>query len=95
MSRRDEIIAKLKEQLDHLNQQIDAMEVKAQQATGEARQQYTARVSELKEMAKPAQQKLGELVAAGEDRWHKIEAETEKVYKAFVHSYNYFKSQLK
>jgi len=95
MSRRDEIIAKLKEQLDHLNQQIDALEAKAQQATGEAKQQYTARVNELKEMAKPAQQKLGELVAAGEDRWHKVEAESEKVYKAFVHSYNYFKSQLK
>lgn len=95
MSRREEIIARLKEQLDHLNEQIDVLEAKAQQASGEAKQQYAARIAQLKEMARPANEKLGELVAAGEDRWQKIEAESEKVYKAFVHSYNYFKSQLK
>lgn len=95
MSRRDEIIEKLKEQLDHLNQQIDVFEAKAQKASGEAKEQATARVAQLREMARPANEKLGELVAAGEERWHRIEAESEKVYKAFVHSFNYFKSQLK
>ena len=95
MSRRDEFINNLKEQLDALNRQIDRFEAKAEEASGEAREKYRARVAQLREMARPAQQKLGELVAAGEDRWHRLEGETEKVYKAFVHSFNYFKSQLK
>lgn len=95
MSRRDELIEKMKQQLDALNQQIDRFEAKAREASGEAKEKYAARAEQLREMARPAQQKLGELVAAGEDRWQRLEDESNKVYKAFVHSYNYFKSQLK
>jgi hypothetical protein len=33
--------------------------------------------------------------AASESKWDELLAEGEKVHKAFVHSVNYFKSQLK
>ena len=39
--------------------------------------------------------KLDEIKATGEDKWEAVAAEAEKVQKALVHSFNYFKSQLK
>jgi len=46
-------------------------------------------------MSSAAQQKMDEIRQAGEDRWESLVEEGEKVHKAFVHSFNYFKSQLK
>jgi len=37
---------------------------------------------------------LDELKAATAETWESLVAETEKVRDAFVHSFNYFKSQL-
>ncbi len=51
-------------------------------------------MAQLREMAEPATQKLQELKSAGEAQWDSASAEADKVYKAFVHSFNYFKSQL-
>lgn len=95
MTRRDEFIEKLKGQLDQVNEQLDTFEQKAQKATGEAREEYHRRVEKLREMAKPATDKLAELKSASEEQWQGLENEAERIYKAFVHSFNYFKSQLK
>ena len=94
MSRRDEFIQKLKEQLDALNVQLEKLEGDAERLSGEAKQKAQEQLSQLREMAEPASQKLQELRSAGEAHWDSASAEAEKVYKAFVHSYNYFKSQL-
>ena len=37
---------------------------------------------------------LDEIKAAGEDTWHKMVTEMEKMRDAFRHSFNYFKSQV-
>ena len=95
MSGRDEFIEKLKHQIDQLNEHIGELEEKAHHATGEAREVYVQRRDQLSEMAKPATDKLAELKSEGAEQWNKLENEAERVYKAFVHSYNYFKSQLK
>lgn len=95
MSRREELIEKLKHQLDQLNEQIEEFEQKGRKATGEARQEYERQMEKLREMARPATDKLAELRSTGEEQWHGLETEAERIYKAFVHSYNYFKSQLK
>ena len=95
MSRRDEYIAKMKEQLDHLNAQLGELEEKADAATQDAKHKYEEQMAEMRQMAKSGQQKLEELKSAGEDQWERLVAEGGKVYKAFIHSYNYFKSQLK
>ena len=95
MPSRDEVIDKLKQQLDLLNAKLAELEAKADQASGEAKAGYEERVQHLKEMAQPAKDKLAELRNAGEGQWDKASAEADKYYKALVHSFNYFKSQVK
>ena len=48
----------------------------------------------MKEHSQAAVMKLNELKSAGEEKWDELIAEGDKVYKAFVHSVNYFKSQI-
>jgi vacuolar-type H+-ATPase subunit H len=95
MSNREEVIEKLKSQLDSTNQKLDELEVKAQQVSGEARQKYEAQMKHLREMSQPARDKLEAIMAAGESQWDSLSAEADKIYKALVHSFNYFKSQVK
>lgn len=95
MPTRDEVIEKLKLQLDTLNAKLGELERKADQASGEAKAEYQQRMQHLREMAAPAQDKLKELRDAGETQWDRLSAEAEKHYKALVHSWNYFKSQVK
>ena len=95
MSNREEVIEKLKSQLDSTNQKLDELEVKAQQVSGEARQKYEAQMKHLREMSQPARDKLEAIMAAGENQWDSLSAEADKIYKALVHSFNYFKSQVK
>jgi hypothetical protein len=95
MPNRDEMIEKLKHQLDALNGKLDELEAKASETSGDAKVEYQKRMEHLREMAQPATDKLAELRAAGEGQWDKVSAEAEKYYKALVHSFNYFKSQVK
>ena len=95
MSKRDEVIEKLKQQLDFANSKLDELEVKAGQVSGEARQKYEQQMVHLREMSQPARDKLDALMAAGENQWDSLSAEADKIYKALVHSFNYFKSQVK
>ena len=95
MSNREEVIEKLKSQLDSTNQKLDELEVKAQQVSGEARQKYETQMKHLREMSQPARDKLEAIMAAGESQWDSLSAEADKIYKALVHSFNYFKSQVK
>ena len=95
MSKRDEVIERLKQQLDVANQKLDELETKAAGVSGEARQKYEEQITHLREMSQPARDKLAALKAAGERQWEALSAEADKVYKALVHSVNYFKSQVK
>lgn len=95
MASRDEAIEKLKHQLDLLNAKLAELEAKADKASGEAKAEYEERIQQLKDMAQPAKDKLVELRDAGESQWDKAAAEADKYYKALVHSFNYFKSQVK
>jgi recombinational DNA repair ATPase RecF len=95
MSKRDEYIAKMKQQLDDLNTQIGELESKARAGQEELSKKYDEQLAKLREHSHAAKVKLDELVDAGEDKWEALVAEGEKVHKAFVHSVNYFKSQLK
>lgn len=95
MPTREEVIEKLKDLLDNLNAKMDELEAKADQATGEARAEYQERMQHLREMAQPAKDKLDELRSAGEGQWDRLSAEADKYSKALLHSFNYFKSQVK
>lgn len=95
MSKRDQYVQKMKQQLDDLNGQIDKLAVKAKGANAELRATYDKQLVELRKLSKSAHEKMEEIKVSGEDKWEALVAEGDKVQKAFVHSFNYFKSQLK
>ena len=66
---RDELVEKLKHQLDELNEEIDELELKMQNASADVRAQYDEKVSEAREEGEGARAKLKELRDEGEDRW--------------------------
>ena len=95
MTKRDEYTAKMKLQLDELNTKLDELEAKAQEAKEDARDKYKAEMAKLHHQSTLAVAKLEELKAAGEDSWDKMVAGMEKIRDAFIHSFSYFKSQIK
>lgn len=94
MSDRDAYVEKMKLQLGEINAKMDALEAKAKHAKKEAHAKYEKEMSQLRLQYKLAVSKLDELKAAGDDAWEAMAAEVEKLRDAFVHSFNYFKSQL-
>ena len=95
MPTRDEVIEKLKHQLDELNVELSDLEQKAKAGSEKLGQTYDEQVAQLKTASHAAKLKIDEIRAAGDDRWEALVAEAEKLRKALVHSFNYFKSQLK
>ncbi len=93
-TRREEYIEKIKLQLDEANLKMNELEAKAQQAKADAREKYDEEMVKLRQKSDLATAKLEELKAAGEDSWDAMVAEMEKIRAAFVHSFNYFKSQV-
>jgi len=94
MSAREAYVERMKLQLAELDAEIDVLEVKARGAKEEARAKYDKETSKLRLQHTLAVAKLDELDAAGGDVWEAMTMEVEKMRDAFVHSVNYFKSQL-
>lgn len=94
MKNKDSYIAKMKLQLDELDVKMNALEVKAKDAKDAAHDKYVAEMAKLRHQSTLAKAKFDTLVDAGEDKWDDVVVEMEKVRDAFVHSFNYFKSQL-
>ena len=91
---RSEVTAKLKLQLDELNNKIDEVQARTHDAKVEARERYQAELTKLRHQSKLAMAKFDELKLASEDSWDMMVAETEKLRDAFIHSFAYFKSQV-
>jgi membrane-bound lytic murein transglycosylase B len=95
MQNKDTYIAKMKLQLDELEVKMNALEAKAKDAKDAAHDKYVEEIAKMRAQSKIAKAKLDTLVDASEDKWDDLVVEMEKVRDAFVHSFNYFKSQLK
>lgn len=94
-SRRDQFIESLKGRLDDLNSEMDKLEKKAREASGEAEKKYEAQLKEAREKREQMQNKLNELRAAGEAQFEKLKLEAEHAWKAFENSVQYFRSHFK
>lgn len=94
MTTRDEYVARMKLQIDEMNEKMTALEARAQEAKDDARAKYKEEVRKLRHQSKLAVAKLEELRGAGEESWDAMVAEMEKLRDAFTHSFNYFKSQV-
>jgi prefoldin subunit 5 len=95
MSKRDEVIAKMKEQLDEINAHLDELEAKAKAGREQLGKKYDTQVASLRASAGTMRAKIDEIREAGDEKWEALVAEGEKVQKALSSSFNYFKSQLK
>lgn len=95
MSKRDEYIEAMKRQLDELNAQLTELEKKGEAAQAEFTEKHKDQIAQVRGHYNAALSKINEIKTASEDTWESLLAEGEKVHKAFVHSFNYFKSQLK
>lgn len=94
-TKREQYTAEMKTKLDELNKKIDALESKASDAKHDAKEVYKAELKKIRHQYKVAMEKFDEMKVSGEDSWDKMVAEMEKLQGAFVHSFNYFKSQAK
>jgi vacuolar-type H+-ATPase subunit I/STV1 len=95
MKTRDEYVKQMKEQLDSLNAHVGDLESKAKEVTDDAREKYAVQLTQIDKAYQATHDKLEEIKAASGDKWEAMVEDTDKVHKAFVHSVNYFKSQLK
>lgn len=94
MTTKNVYIEKMKAQLDELNANMNKLDAKATEARADARDAYLEEMRKLRHQSELAGAKLDELKAASEERWDSMVTEMDKVREAFMHSFNYFKSQV-
>lgn len=95
MSKRDEFVQKLKDQIDSINSDIDELEKKAESVKKDARAKYLKELEEAKSQRAELESKVTQVRQAGEDAWSDLKDEAEHTYKALRNSINYFKSHFK
>lgn len=91
---RDEYVEKMKSQLDDWNSEIDKVEARGKEFTGETKKKYDAQISDLRQKVRAVKSKMDELQSSGQDKWEKLMAQINDLSDAIVHSFNYFKSQV-
>ena len=94
MTTKNVYIEAMKAQLDELNANMTKLDAKAKEAKADARDAYLEEMRKLRHQSKVASAKLDELKDASQDNWDIMVKEADKVREAFVHSFNYFKSQV-
>ncbi len=87
-------IEKMKTQLDELNDSMNKLDAKTEEAKADARDMYREEMRKLRHQSKLAVAKLDDIKLAGEESWESMVTEMEKVRDAFTHSFHYFKSQV-
>lgn len=94
MTKREAYINKMKLQLDELDAKMAKLDAKAADAKDAAHEKYVEEMAKLRHQSTVTKAKFKDLMEAGEDKWDNVVDEMDKVRDAFVHSFNYFKSQL-
>jgi predicted nucleic acid-binding Zn-ribbon protein len=94
VSKREEYVAKMKLQLDDINEQMNKLEDKSKGTRADLASKYKQEMAELRAKSDKAIAKLDELKKAGGNSWHDMVDEMDKIGRALKHSFNYFKSQL-
>ncbi len=95
MSDRQALIEKAKKQLDEFNSQLDDVEVKMKDLTGEAKKIYDEQSVELRKMVKDAQQNIEKAKNISEETWEEIKGYIDLTRKALKSSFHYFISHYK
>lgn len=94
MSKRDEYVERMKQQLDEWNADLEKLESRMSEAAEPVRTRLEPHLEKARASYAGARQKLGEVRGAGEEKWEEVSDEVEHVWKTLKQSINYFKSQL-
>ena len=95
MDNREELIQKMKAQLDQWGIEIDALSAQAEAAQEEAKLKFQVQIEALKQQREEARQQLHALQASSEDAWDTLrdgmESAWESVTKAIKDAMSRFK----
>lgn len=95
MNNRQELIQKMKAQLDQWGTEIDKLSARAEAAQTEVKLKYQAQVEALKQQREAAKLKLHELQSSSEDAWDSVregmESAWESITKAIKDAMSRFK----
>ena len=95
MLNKDEVVTKLKKQLEEFSAEIDALEAKAHEVKDDARGKYQEQLVALRAKRREGEKKLEEMKTATESSWGRLKAETDNVWEALKDSVNAFKTHFK
>lgn len=95
MSKRDEYVERMKQQLEEWNEDLDGLEARLSEMTEPVRSTLEPQVAKARKGYADARQKLREIRDAGEESWEEMTDDVEHVWKTLRQSINYFRSQLK
>ncbi len=95
MTTRDEAVRKMKAKLDEWNAQMDKLENEGKAVSSDVKAKFEAQLKEVRKHSDAVKAKIEALKASGDETWEKARGEAEHAWDAFVHSVNYFKSQIK
>jgi chromosome segregation ATPase len=91
---RQDLVEKMKRQLDEWNREIDTLEGRVSTATGPAKEKLRSQLDQIRNHYDAGKSKLDEIQTAGETKWEKAKQEAEHVWDTLRHSINYLRSQL-
>jgi chromosome segregation ATPase len=89
------LINEAKKQLDEFNTQLDDLEVKMKDFSGEAKKVYDEQAIELRKLVGEAQKNFDKAKNASEETWAEVKDYVEFTGKALRNSFNYFLSHYK
>jgi uncharacterized coiled-coil DUF342 family protein len=80
MTDRDEYAEKMKRKIDEWNAEIDKLEGKAREASGEWEQKYNEQLAEMRKYRDEAEEKYDELRRQSAENWAKWEADAKAAW---------------
>lgn len=92
MTRRDDYVNQMKQQLDALNLQMSKAESQVTAARDDARTMIRQELATLRQRSKQAAYQFEVMKAAGEEAWEAMVADMDKLRDTFSQSFHYFKS---
>ena len=92
MDEKQDFKQQVRKQLDELSKQIDVMETKMVEISGEAKKVYNEQSADLKKLANEARGKLEEAMEGSEESWEQVKGHVDLTRRALKNSFNYFLS---
>ncbi|MFU8832880.1 MAG: hypothetical protein ACNA7J_12095 [Wenzhouxiangella sp.] len=94
-SKRKQFTESIKARLDEINKEIDHLEERVRDNSGDAAKKYQEQLEAVREKRTEFKDKLEELQSASEAQWEKVKLDVDYAWKAFNNSVNYFRSHFK